>query len=215
MQYVHDGMAVGLGTGSTTEYFIRELGERVKSGLDVRCVPTSEKTARLARELGVPLTTLEECSQLDITIDGADEVELKNLNAIKGLGGALLREKIVALASKAETYIVDESKIVERLGERTPVPVEVIAFGWNRTRDALADLGCEPVRRTTSEGGPFITDSGNYLIDCKFPGIDDPAYLSQQIIRIVGVVEHGLFVGIARRVIIARPGDIHIVEKDS
>jgi ribose 5-phosphate isomerase A len=214
IQYVHDGMAVGLGTGSTAQYAVREIAERVRQGLDIVCVPTSERTARLARELGIRLTTLEECEQLDITIDGADEVELKNLNAIKGLGGALLREKIVALASKSETLIVDESKVVERLGERTPVPVEVVTFGWSRTCTALAELGCQPQRRITEDGGPFLTDSGNYLIDCKFPVVDDPAYLSQQMIRITGVVEHGIFANIAGRVIIASPGGIRTVEKD-
>jgi ribose 5-phosphate isomerase A len=176
-------------------------------------VPTSERTATLARQLGITLATLEECPELDLTLDGADEVDPRTLNVIKGLGGALLREKIVALASKLEMLVVDESKIVERLGERTPVPVEVVQFGWTQTRNALAALGCEPQRRLTEQGQPYVTDSGNYLLDCRFPGIDAPADLAARIKSITGVVEHGLFVGIACRVVVAGAGGVRIIEK--
>jgi ribose 5-phosphate isomerase A len=211
-EYVHDGMKVGLGTGTTAHYAVQALGERVRQGLQIVAVPTSERTAQLARELGIPLTTLEECPQLDITIDGADEVVLDTLAAIKGMGGALLREKIVALATSIETLIVDESKVVEHLGERAPVPVEIITFGWMRTQDAVAALGCEPVRRLAPNGQSYITDSGNYLLDCRFAPLEDPFGLGEQIKRITGVVEHGLFVGIARRVIVAREDGVQVVE---
>jgi ribose 5-phosphate isomerase A len=214
LEYVRSGMNLGLGSGTTAEHAVRELGRRVREeGLQVRGVPTSERVAQLAREVGVPLTTLEETPELDLTIDGADEVVLATLDAIKGLGGALLREKIVALATKVEVFIVDESKIVQRLGEHTPVPVEVVQFGWSRTVDGLFALGCMPVRRETATGEPYITDSGNYLIDCRFPTIDNPQLLGERIIRVVGVVEHGLFIGIARRVIIAGESGVRVVEK--
>ena len=214
IEFVRDGMALGLGSGTTAEHAVRELGRRVREeGLKVRGVPTSEKVARLARQVGIPLTTLEETPELDLTIDGADEVCLDTLDAIKGLGGALLREKIVALASREEILVVDESKVVQRLGEHTPVPVEVVQFGWSRTADALLELGCMPVRRESAAGEPFITDSGNYLIDCKFPHIDNPYLLGERIIRVVGVVEHGLFIGIAKRVVIAGESGVRVVEK--
>jgi ribose 5-phosphate isomerase A len=214
LEYVRDGMVLGLGSGTTAEHAVRELGRRVREeGLKVRGVPTSEKIGQLAQKLGIPLTTLEESPELDITIDGADEVDLSTLNAIKGLGGALLREKIVALATKEETFIVDESKVVQHLGEHTAVPVEVVQFGWSRTVDSLFALGCMPVRRESAEGEPFITDSGNYLIDCKFPKIESPQLLGERIIRVVGVVEHGLFIGIAKRVIVASEIGMRVVEK--
>ncbi len=213
LEYVRDGMALGLGTGSTSEHAVRELGRRVSAGLKIRGVPTSEKVASLALEVGIPLVTLEECPELDLTIDGADEVDLSTLNAIKGMGGALLREKIVALSSREEIFIVDESKVVKRLGEHVPVPVEVVQFGWSRTCDALFALGCMTMRREVAEGEPFITDSGNYLIDCKFPTIKNPQLLGERIIRITGVVEHGLFVGIASRVIVAGESGIRVVER--
>jgi ribose 5-phosphate isomerase A len=214
LDYVRNGMNLGLGSGSTAEHVVRELGRRVREeGLRVRGVPTSEKVARLAREVGIPLTTLEETPELDLTIDGADEVVLTTLDAIKGMGGALLREKIVALASKEEIFVVDESKVVQHLGERAPVPVEVVQFGWSRTVDALFALGCAPVRRELPNGEPFVTDSGNYLIDCKFPRIDNPHRLAERIIRVVGVVEHGLFLDIASRVVVAGEQGVRVVEK--
>lgn len=213
VEYVRDGMCVGLGTGSTAEHAVREIGRRVAEGLRVRGVPTSEKTAQLARALGIPLTTLEEVDHLDVTIDGADEIELATLSAIKGLGGALLREKIVALATLEEILIVHETKVVPQLGDHTPLPVEVVPFGWGRTCAALTALGCEPHRRNTPTGEPYITDSGNYLIDCRFPGISDPAALGDSIKRITGVVDHGLFVGIIRRAIVAGASGVRVVER--
>ena len=214
LEYVRDGMVLGLGSGTTAEHAVRELGRRVREeGLKVRGVPTSEKIGQLARQVGVPLTTLEEDPQLDVTIDGADEIDLTTLDAIKGLGGALLREKIVALSTREEILIVDESKVVQHLGEHTAVPVEVVQFGWSRTVDALFALGCMPVRRESAEGEPFISDSGNYLIDCKFAKIENPQLLGERIIRVVGVVEHGLFIGITKRAIVAGEGGVCVVEK--
>jgi ribose 5-phosphate isomerase A len=208
-------MVVGLGTGSTAEHAVREIGRRVREeGLRVRGVPTSEKVGRLAREVGIPLSTLEETPVIDLTIDGADEVVLGSLDAIKGLGGALLCEKIVAVSSREEIFIVDESKVVGRLGERASVPVEVVQFGWGRTRDALADLGCVPTRRVSTDGEPFVTDSGNFLVDCKFHRIDDPRELAEKIKSVVGVVEHGLFLGIASRVVVAGAGGVKVFDRE-
>ena len=212
-EFVKDGMAVGLGTGSTAEHAVRDLAERVAHGLDIVGVPTSEKIARLARELGIPITSLEERPLLDITLDGADEMDLVTFNAIKGRGGALLREKLVALASRVETIMVDETKVVQRLGERAFLPVEVVTFGWANTRKAVAALGCEPKLRLAADGRPFVTDSGNYLLDCHFPSIDDPTSLAAEIKGITGVVEHGLFIGLIHRVIVARAGSIEVIER--
>jgi ribose 5-phosphate isomerase A len=206
-------MVVGLGTGTTARHAVRGLGARVASGLRIAGVPTSERVAAMARELGIPLTTLEERPRIDITIDGADEVDLATFHAIKGLGGALLREKIVALATKLEIIVVDESKVVSRLGERAPLPVEVAAFGWSRTREALATLGCEPQLRTSPDGSPYLTDSGNYLLDCRFPFIDDPITLATRVKSITGVIDHGLFIDIVGRVIIAGTAGIRVVDK--
>ena len=204
VEYVRDGMTVGLGTGSTAQYAVRELGRRVREdGLRIRGVPTSDRTAALATEVGIPLVTLEACPRLDVTIDGADELVIDTLDAIKGMGGALLHEKIVALATEEEILVLDESKVVSRLGDHTSVPVEVVSFGWSRTRDALRTLGCEPVLRLADTGEQFITDSGNLLIDCRFPPIEDPYALAAEIKAITGVVDHGLFLGIARRAIVA------------
>ncbi len=213
LEYVRDGMTVGLGTGSTAEYAVRGLAERVVGGLRIVGVPTSEKIASMARELGITLSTLEECPEIDVTIDGADEVDLATLHVIKGRGGALLREKIVALSSKEEILIVDGGKIVSKLGEHDPVPVEVVAFGWRRACKQLEALGCDPQLRKSQDGAPYRTDSGNYLLDCRFPSIADPSTLATRIKSITGVVEHGLFIDIATRIIIARPEGVQVVER--
>jgi ribose 5-phosphate isomerase A len=213
IEYVGDGMTVGLGTGSTAEFALRALAQRVSSGLRIVGVPTSEKTAALARDLGVPLTTLEVRPEIDVTIDGADEVILPSLDVIKGRGGALLREKIVALASREVILIVDDSKIVRRLGEHDPVPVEVIPFGWGRVCRELAALDCEPKLRERTGGDPYVTDSGNYLLDCHFETINDPAGLAARIKAITGVVEHGLFISVATRVIVAHPEGIQVFDR--
>lgn len=199
---VRNGMVVGLGTGSTAAVLVTALGERARQGLRFTGVPTSEATARQARELGIPLATLEERPQLDLDIDGADEVDPVG-DLIKGLGGALLREKIVAVASARLVIMVDESKLVERLGDKTPVPVEVVRFGWRQTAEALRRLGAEPTLRG-GEASPFVTDGGNFVLDCRFPGAPGLAALAAPIKATVGVVEHGLFTGMRPTVLIGR-----------
>jgi ribose 5-phosphate isomerase A len=214
VEYVRDGMDVGLGTGSTAEHAVREIGRRVREeGLRIRCVSTSDRISSLVAEVGIKVVTLEECPQLDVTIDGADEIVLGTLDAIKGMGGALLYEKIVALATREEILIVDGSKIVEKLGDHTPVPVEVVRWGWTRTREALRSLGCKPVLRAGADNAPFITDSGNLILDCRFPPMEDTQPVADAIKKITGVVEHGLFLGIACRVVIATEDGLQIIER--
>lgn len=203
---VRDGMVLGLGTGSTTRFAIERLGAMVAEGLDVAGVPTSEATAEQAKSFGITLTTLEDHPELDLTIDGADEVD-PVLNLIKGMGGALFREKLVALASREIVVIVDESKLVETLGQRTPVPVEVLPFGWRQTSLRLADLGCEPSLRE-AQGRRYLTDNSNYILDCSFPPIDEPHGLERRIKQIPGVLENGLFVGIADLVLVGQAGGV-------
>ena len=209
VELVRPGMVVGLGTGSTAVHATRFLGERLREGRvrDIFGVPTSDATAQVARQNGIPLTTLEEHPTLDLTIDGADEVD-PALNLIKGLGGALLREKIVALASRHVLIVVDHTKRVARLGERAPVPVEVVRFGWNGAKAHLESLGARVVLRTGPGGGPFTTDEGHYVLDGHFGPIADPFRLAAAIRSRAGVVEHGLFLAIATRVIVAAPGGI-------
>jgi ribose 5-phosphate isomerase A len=207
---VKQGMIVGLGTGSTASFVVEALAGRVKQGLDIIGIPTSERTKSLAKDLGIPLASLAEYQSIDLTIDGADEVETGTLNLIKGLGGALLREKIVASVSRKLVIVVDQEKIVEWLGQRNPVPVEVVQFGWQTTAAALAKLGAEPVLRR-ADGRPFVTDGGNYIIDCRFGGIDSPRRLEKRIAMIVGVVESGLFVGRASTVVVASTGGVEVL----
>ena len=206
LTYVKSGMKLGIGTGSTAEEFVRLLAVKVAEGFEVIGVPTSERTAALCAELGVPLTTLEETPHLDLTIDGADEVD-GQLSLIKGGGGALLREKIVAAASDAMIVIADESKVVDTLG-RFPLPVEVNRFGLAATKlaveKAIADLGLEaPLNLRMKDGEVFVTDGGHYILDASFGRIPDTKALSDALFAIPGVVEHGLFIGLARAAIIA------------
>ncbi len=195
-------MVVGLGTGSTAALVVEALAERAREGLQVLGVPTSEATARQARELGIPLTTLQEHPNLDLDIDGADEVSPER-DLIKGLGGALLREKIVALAARRLVIVVDESKLVEHLGERASVPVEVIPFGWTRCVAALERLGGSP-RLRQGPSGPVLTDGGNWILDTTFPPGGGLSGLAGQIKAITGVVEHGLFVGLDPKVFVGQ-----------
>ena len=214
--YVQSGMRVGLGTGSTAEQAIRALAARIQAeGLDIISVTTSNRSEELARTLGIPTTTLDQMPQLDLTIDGADEIVLETFHIIKGAGGALLREKIVAAASWIEIIIVDETKIVPALGVKYPLPVEVVTFGWHSTAAALERLGAAWVLRSkTGTGDPFITDQGNYILDCRWAGtLPDPALLADSIKRIVGVVEHGLFIDLAHRAVIAGVGGVRVVER--
>jgi ribose 5-phosphate isomerase A len=204
VELVQDGMVVGLGTGSTAAFAVEALGRRHRQGLRFVGIPTSERTAAQARRLGIPLSSFAEHRQIDLTIDGADEVERGTLNLIKGLGGALLREKIVASASRQLAIIVDDTKLVDRLGTHAPVPVEVVAFGLDVVREALEVFAAEVRPRLAPSGELFVTDGGNHILDCRFAGpIADPARLEDRIRRIVGVVESGLFIGRADPVFVA------------
>ena len=208
---VRDGMVLGLGTGSTAAFVVEGLAARVKEGLRIVGIPTSSRTAAQARRLGVPIATFAEYQSIDLTIDGADEVALGSLHLIKGLGGALLREKIVAAASRRLVIVVDQEKLVERLGEHTPVPVEVTQFGWQATAAALAALGSVPQRRYTAGDQPYLTDGGNFILDCRFGPIADPAALERKIAMTVGAVESGLFVGRATLVVVASADGVEVM----
>lgn len=199
--YIEDHMIVGLGTGSTAYFAIVKLAERVAAGLDVRCIPTSENSAKTARERGIHLTSFADVDHIDVTIDGADEVD-PAFNLTKGGGGALLREKFVASASDIELIVVDESKLKDRLGQ-FPLPVEVVPFGWQITCRRLEELGCH-ARLRSGAGGPFSTDNRNYILDCSFGRIEDPPVLEQKIVGICGVVECGIFTNLADRIIIGK-----------
>jgi len=215
LDYVKDDMVLGLGTGSTAYFVIEGLGKRVAEGLKVVGIPTSERTAAQARKLNIPLSSFGEHSSIDLTIDGADEVEHGTLHLIKGLGGALLREKIVAAASRQLVIVVDQEKLVRGLGDHTPVPVEVVQFGWQATAAALTRLGADPVLRDATEDHPFITDGGNYILDCRFGRIDDPRLLEQRINMTVGVVECGLFISRASAVVVASEGGVEILNRET
>jgi ribose 5-phosphate isomerase A len=211
IEEVEDGMVVGLGTGSTAAFVVEGLAARVAAGLRVVGIPTSERTAAQARRLGIPIATFAEHQRLDLTIDGADEVAMGGLDLIKGLGGALLREKIVAAASIRLIIVVDQEKLVERLGEHTPVPVEVTQFGWQVTAVTLAGLGCTPQRRYTSGEQPYVTDGGNFILDCRFGPLADPSMIERRIAKIVGTVESGLFVGRTSMVVAASTTGVEVL----
>ena len=204
LDLLRDGMIVGLGTGSTAECFIRALAEALRSGRlkGVRGVPTSDRSDALARDLGIPLVALAQVDQIDIDVDGADEID-PDLNLIKGLGGALLREKVVAQNSRRMVVVADAGKRVDALGTRAPLPVEVVRFGHELQARFLRSMGCTPALRTTSTGSPFHTDNGNVIYDCRFARIDDPQALEAALKRRAGVVETGLFLGIADTAIVA------------
>jgi len=210
---VRDGMVVGLGSGSTARYAILRVADRLRRNelRDVVAIPTSEETAQLARRGGIPLSTLDDYAHLDLTIDGADEVD-PQLNVIKGLGGCLLREKIVAFATAKEIIVVDHSKLVQTLGTRSPLPVEVIRFGWRHTQVALAKTGAQAVLRETG-GEPYVTDEGNYIIDCAYEGIESPRALTAALNAIPGVVENGLFLGVVDMVVVGSPSGVSILER--
>lgn len=198
---VREGMIVGLGTGSTAAYFIRELGARVRMGLEVNAIPTSLDSERIAREVGIPLTTFQEHPSIDITVDGADEVS-PALDLVKGLGGALVREKIVARASKRVVIIVDESKLVDRLGSKAPIPIEVLPFAVPPVSFHLERMGGRPIVRET-KGIRFVSDNGNHMIDWHCGPIEDPLALEREIKWLAGVIDCGIFSGIASIVIVA------------
>jgi ribose 5-phosphate isomerase A len=215
LSHVKNGMRLGIGTGSTADEFVRLLAERVEAGLDIIGVPTSERTAVLCRELGVPLATLDDVPELDLTVDGADEID-SELTLIKGGGGALLREKIVAASSRRMIVIADSSKLVATLG-RYPLPIEVNRFGLGATRIAVekvaASLGLSgPAALRNVNGEDFVTDGGHLILDASFGLIPDARALSSALHGIPGVVEHGLFIGIASMAVIADTGGIRIIE---
>ena len=217
VEFVRPGMRLGLGTGSTAKYFVEVLAERVRAGLDVIAVPTSDATRRDAERLGVPLTSLDEAPQLDLTVDGADEIAY-DLSLIKGGGGALLREKIVASASTRMIVIADESKWVPALG-RFPLPVEVVPFGLGATRRAVeaaaAAAGCPgpALLRRDKDGHAFVTDGGHWILDAALERIADAKALADRLDGIAGVVEHGLFIGLAHAAVVAGSNGVRLVER--
>jgi ribose 5-phosphate isomerase A len=211
VERVRDGMTLGLGTGSTAALAVRGIGARVRAGLEVRGIPTSRATEALALEVGIPLVGFADTTRVDLTIDGADEVD-GGLALVKGGGGALLREKIVAAASAEMVVIVDSAKVKARLGA-FPLPVEVIDFGWQVVARRVEALGARPTLRLGKDGRPFSTDEGHRILDCAFGTIADPAALGRALHEIPGVVEHGLFVGLATTVLVGRGGSVDVLTR--
>ena len=217
LDYVRSDTAIGLGTGSTFDYFLPVLAEALKSGRlkNVVGVPTSERTAQRATELGIPIRTLMQIDRLDVDIDGADEVT-PELDLIKGLGGALLREKVVAQHAWSLIIVADASKRVAKLGTRSPLPVEVVVFEHEAHARFLATLGCEPALRVTADGSPFRTDNANYLYDCRFPhGIDQPKRVERALQEYAGVVESGLFLRLAKVALIGDDETVHTLTRQA
>jgi ribose 5-phosphate isomerase A len=206
LKYVRDGQIVGLGTGSTATIAIRYIGELVRDGLKIRGIPTSIHSRDLATQLGIPLATFDEYQEIDVTIDGADEFD-PALNLIKGGGGAMLREKVVASATKQLVIVTDSSKQVPVLG-KFPLPVEVIGFAEPLVAKEISRLGAAVVRRSDSAGKPYLTDEGHHILDCRFGQIPDPLALARKLSDMPGVVEHGLFVGMASVVLMAKAGEV-------
>ena len=215
-RYVRDGMRLGLGTGSTAGMMLAALGLRIADGRlrDVAGVPTSEATAEACRRLGIPLTTLEQTPELDVVIDGADEID-PGLDLIKGLGGAHLREKVVATAGRLMVVVADERKLVSRLGERAPLPVEVVEFALPVCARLLRERGWEPARRIGADGRPFVTDEGNAILDCRRADWSDPAALAAGVRAVPGVVEHGFFLGIAGAAVVGTADGVRVLERAS
>jgi ribose 5-phosphate isomerase A len=206
LRFVKDGQVVGLGSGSTATYFIKLLGEQVKNGLRIRGIPTSVRSKELAESLGIPLTTFDECQEIAVTVDGADEVD-PQLRLIKGGGGALLREKIVASATKLQVIVADASKQVQRLG-KFPLPVEVIKFAQALVAKRITALGADVQLRKNADGSSYLTDENNHILDCRFGAIQDADRLARELSDMPGVVEHGLFIGMANVVLFARGSEI-------
>ena len=212
VKYVEDGMVIGLGSGSTASIAIKLIGAKAKEeGLEIIGIPTSMASDLLGRAVGIKIGDLDNYRQVDMTIDGADEVD-DDLNLVKGLGGALVREKVVAASTRLEMIVVDESKLVSRLGTKAPVLVEVISFSYNSTMRRLAELGCDPVLRV-SDGRPYITDNGNLIVDCRFERIEDAAWLESMLNLVPGVVDNGLFIGLADKVIVGSEKGVRIIER--
>lgn len=217
VEFVESGMVLGLGTGSTARHVLEVLADRLRSGAlrDVVGVPTSRATERHARELGIPVTTLDREPRLDLAIDGADEVD-PHLRLIKGLGGALLWEKIVATASERLVIVVDEGKLVEELGRTAPLPVEVVPFGWSTHLAFLDLLGAQATLRRGADGNPFVTDGGHYLLDCRFEGgLVEPDRVERELRQRVGVVETGLFLDLADTVVVGGAEGVRTLNRSS
>ncbi len=212
LEFVEDGQTLGLGTGRAAAAFVRALGARVAEGLSVRGVPTSDATEALARELGIPLLTLEEAGQLDATFDGADEVD-PNLDVIKGYGGALVREKIVAASSDRLYILVGDEKLVDRLGQRGKLPVEVVPFARALVQRRMVELGCKGIERLDENGASYRTDNGNLILDAEVGPIDDPATLDRALLEIPGVLGTGLFVGMADAVVVQRGDGVEVLKR--
>jgi ribose 5-phosphate isomerase A len=213
LRFIKDGQIVGIGTGSTAAYFIQLLGEQVKNGLRIRGIPTSDHSGKIAASLGIPLTTLDECPEIDVTVDGADEVD-PELRLIKGGGGALLREKIVASATKQYVIITDASKRVPVLG-KFPLPVEVIKFAQTVVAKKIEQLGAKVEVRRDAAGKPYLTDENNHILDCRFGQIRDADGLARQLSDTPGVVEHGLFIDMAKVVLVANDSGILELRRQS
>jgi len=206
LNYIEDGQVVGLGTGSTAAFFIKLLGEKVRNGLRIRGIPTSDRSRELALSLGIPIITLDDAQEIAVTVDGADEVD-PQLRLIKGGGGAMLREKIVASATKKLVIVADASKQVARLG-KFPLPVEVIRFAQTLVTKRIEALGAHVTLRKNADDSPYLTDENNHVLDCRFGEIRDPDGLARQLSEMPGVVEHGLFIGMASVVLFARGSEI-------
>jgi ribose 5-phosphate isomerase A len=213
IRFIRDGDVVGLGTGSTAAYVVKFLGERVRAGLKIRAIPTSKKTQELATSLGIQLATFAEFQQIDVTIDGADEFD-PQLQLIKGGGGALLHEKIVASASRQLVIITDSSKQSEVLG-KFPLPIEVISFAQPLVKKKVEALGASVQLRQLSDGSPFITDEGHHILDCDFGRIPDPPVLARKLSDMPGIVEHGLFIDMASVVLMARGNEVTELRRSS
>ena len=200
---VEDGMVVGLGTGSTATFFIANLIQRAGQGLNIACIPTSERSAEQARAGGLKLVTFATHRTIDLAVDGADEIKRDSLDLTKGLGGALLREKMVASAARRLVIIADGEKLVDWLGTRAPIPVEITQFGWELTAERVRAEGAEITRRQAADGTPYLTDGGNFILDASFAPIADAAALQRRLLQIVGVIETGIFVGMAEMALVA------------
>jgi len=209
-----NNMIVGLGSGSTASYAIAELGERVAKGLKIKAIPTSEKSRLLAQEHNIPITNFSENPVIDLTFDGADQVEINSLNLIKGLGNALLREKIVARTSKKLVIMVDERKLVDCLGNQTALPIEIIPFGWETTRSLISKYCPENRLRLKDDGKPLLTDNDHYILDCQISKITDAEQLNKNLKLITGVVETGLFINMTSMVIVAKQSGISTLQKE-
>jgi len=205
VKQLEDGMVVGLGSGTTASLAVSGIGKRVRDGLRIIGIPTSEQTADLARNLGIVLSTLGEHPRIDVTIDGADEVEIGTLRLIKGGGGNLLREKIVAASSARLVIVADETKLVHQLGSKAKLPIEVVPFGWQVTADRLRQSGADPVLRLGADGETFRTDGGHYILDCFYGPIADPLALQAHLDSTIGVIDHGLFLGLASEAFVGGP----------